>query len=673
VADAQAIVPVGAGDRSRHAYRRWAIVVAGLSALAWLLGLGGIVIALASGTIGHVSWPDLTIALAYPAVALLVAHIEQARLWSALTMISAVFSGANVLTSAWADRGYLQHVPGTSGAAWAAWAQGWTWVLSVAGFAAIAVFPDSRLPSRRWLPAPALLILGCLLVAVGNALRPRISEYGIANPVPVHLHFTADFPTAAAILAGLVGCLAAGLTKLHRADAQMRRQIGWYTFGYAVTLVILVLAVATNLPSAVLAVAPVAIAAGAAIGILQYRLYDLDLLVNRTLVWAALTALCAALYVICVGFFQRLFADATTLGTVLATGVVAVAFQPLRIRVQHAVNRLVYGYRDQPDVVQREIGRSIETTTDADAVLPALADTLARSLGLRGVVLEVDGGPQFRTRCGTERPDLAEAALARHGATQLRVLIAPRRGSVVAARDRRLLAGVAPAVAAAAESQRLNRALEQARLRALSTLAEEQRRMRRDLHDGLGPVLIGLRMTIGSARQLATSEPAAADELLADAQHEAQTAIEDVRRLARDLRPPALDDLGLAGALDDRLSRILGPGCGLDFVSTLRDDPLPAATEVAAYRIACEAALNVARHAHATQCSVRLAADSATLHVRVADDGIGFAESAPGVGLRSMRERAEELGGKIEIETAPGAGTTIRAELPIAHLSGDGQ
>ena len=529
------------------------------------------------------------------------------------------------------------------------------------------------MPSKRWWPAPALLIFGCLLVAVGNALRPRISEYGIANPVPVHLHVTADVPTAAAILAGLVGCLAAGLTKLRRADAAMRRQIGWYTFGYAVTLVILVLAVATNLPSGVLAVAPVAIAAGAAIGILQYRLYDLDLLINRTLVWVALTALCAALYVICVGFFQRLFANATTLGSLLATGVVAVAFQPLRIRLQHAVNRLVYGYRDQPDVVQREIARSIETTTDADAVLPALADTLARSLGLQGVVLEVDGGPQFRARCGTERPDLAEAALARHGATTLRVLITPRRGNAVAARDRRLVAGVAPAVAAAAESQRLNRALEQSRLRALATLAEEQRRMRRDLHDGLGPVLIGLRMTIGSARQIAATEPAVADELLADAQHEAQSAIDDVRRLARDLRPSALDDLGLAAALDDQLSRILGTGCRLEFVASLRDGPIPAAAEVAAYRIACEAALNVVRHAQATQCSVQLSADMTKLQLRVADDGVGYAEPAPGVGLRSMRERAEELGGSIEIQSAPGAGTTIRAELPIAHLSEVGQ
>ena len=671
MADAQVMVPVGTDEQAHDSERRWTGTVAALSALAWVLGLGGVVIAAVSGTAGRVSWPDLTIALAYPAVALLVAHIRQARLWSALTMVSAVFSGANVATSAWADRAYVQHIGGTAGAAWAAWAQGWTWVVSVAGFAAIAIFPDSRLPAKRWWPAPALLMLGCLLVAASNALRPRIGEYGIANPFPWHLRYSADLPTTVAVLAGLCGCMAAGLAKLRRADSVMRRQIGWYTFGYAVTLVILILAVTTNLPSAVLAVAPIAIATGAGIGILQYRLYDLDLLVNRTLVWVTLTALSVVLYVACVGFFQRLFANATTLGSLLATAVVAMAFQPLRMRVQHGVNQLVYGYRDQPDIVLREIARSLETVTDADAMLPALAGTLARSLGLRGVALDVDDGPQFRARYGAERPDLVQAAQARHGGTNLAVLVTPRRGGSVSARDRRLLAGLAPSVAAAAESQRLNRALEQARLRALANLAEEQRRIRRELHDGLGPVLVGLRMTIGSARRMAESEPAAAADLLAGAQQDAQTAIDDVRRLARDLRPSALDDLGLASALQDQLARIVEPGCELDFGARLQDRVLPAAAEVAAYRIACEAALNVARHARASRCTVRLAADEVALSVRVQDNGIGFADPVPGVGLRSMRERAEELGGRIDIESDPGAGTTILARLPIAALAGE--
>jgi two-component system NarL family sensor kinase len=659
--------------------RGWGFAVAGLSGLAWVLGLAGLAIAVASGTVGRISWPDLTISLAYPAVALLVAHIRSARLWSALTMVSAVFSGANVATSSWADRAYVAHASGAVGAAWSAWASDWTWAISVAGFSAIAIFPDSKLPSRRWLFAPVLVVAGCVAVAAGNALQPSVGGYNIPNPFPLHWGFSANAPIAAVILAGLIGCLAASAVKVRRADGVVRRQIGWYTFGYAVTFIVLVLAVATNLPSAVLAVAPVAIAAGAAVGILKYRLYDLDMLVNRVLVWAALTTLSAVIYVVCVGFFQRLFADAATAGSALAAAAVAVAFQPLRLRVQHGVNRLIYGYRDQPDQVLREIARSLDSAVGSDAVLPALAATMARSLGLKGIVLDVDGGPQFSGPFGAAElapgqpghQGLVEAATARHGGTTTRILVTPRRGSSVSARDRRLLADLAPSVAMAAESQRLGRALEQGRLRALAALAEEQRRVRRDLHDGLGPVLAGLRMTIGTARRVAVTEPAAADQLLAEAQQDAQAAIEDVRRLARDLRPAALDDLGLAEALRDRLGRLLGDGCQLDFDADLPEEVLPAAVEVAVYRIASEAVLNVARHAGATRCVVRLRADGSVLILLVEDDGTGLGDAVPGVGLRSLRERAEELGGTIQLTSGSQGGTCVRAELSIAYLAGD--
>ncbi len=669
--------PAGARKHAWDADRGWGFAVAGLSGLAWVLGLGGLVIAAASGTVGRISWPDLMISLTYPAVALLVAHIRSARLWSALTMVSAVFSGANVAASSWADRAYMAHAPGTAGAAWCAWASNWTWAVSVAGFSAIAIFPDSRLPSKRWIFAPLLVVAGCVAVAVGNALQPSIGAYDIPSPFPLHWDFSAAAPIGVAIVAGLIGCLAASAVKVRRGDGVVRRQIGWYTFGYAVTFVVLILAVVTNLPSAVLAVAPAAIAAGAAVGILKYRLYDLDLLVNRALVWMALTALSAVIYVVCVGFCQRLFADAATAGSVLATAAVAVAFQPLRLRVQHGVNRLIYGYRDQPDEVLREIARSLDSAVGSDAVLPALAATMARSLGLKGVVLDVDGGPQLSGQFGPAElvpgqpghQGLVAAATARHGVTTTRILVTPRRGSSVSARDRRLLADLAPSVAMAAESQRLGRALEQGRLRALATLAEEQRRVRRDLHDGLGPVLAGLRMNIGSARRLAVTEPADADALLAEAQQDAQAAIDDIRRLAHDLRPPALDDLGLAEALRDRLGRLLGDGCLLDFDADLPPGALPAAVEVAAYRIASEAVLNVSRHAGATRCVVRLTMRDygSVLLVLVEDDGAGLGDAVPGIGLRALRERAEELGGTIQLASAPQGGTSVRAELPIAQ------
>jgi two-component system NarL family sensor kinase len=642
MAQAQVTAPA-AGERAGAAGPGgWTSAAAAISALAWLLGAGGLAVAAVSGVLGDLSWPDLAIALSYPAVALLVAHVPEARRWSALTLVSAVFSGANVAATSWADRVYRAHLGPAAGAGWAAWAEGWTWVVSIAGFAAIAIFPDGRLPSRRWRAAPALLVAACAVIVVGNAVRPRITEYGIVSPFPWHRSIQAGVPVALAAVAGLLGCLGAGVAKLRRAGPDRRRQIGWYIFGYGVTAVILVLAVATSLPAPVLAVAPVAVAAGAGIGILRYRLYDLDLVVNRTLVWAALTALSVALYAVCVGFGDRLFASATTLGSLLATGVVAVAFQPLRLRVQRTVNQLIYGYRDQPDVVLREIARTLDPAADADAVLAAAARTLGRSLRLPDVALEIDGGPQFRGRYsagqhGASQHGLAEAAAAQYGGTAVRILVAPRRGTVVSGRDRRLLADLAPSIAVVAESHRLSRVLDTARLRAIATLAEEQRRMRRDLHDGLGPVLAGVRMTISSARRLAGPASAEADQMLADAHGDVQAAMEEVRRLAHDLRPPALDELGLAAALRDRATRILAVGCALDFAASGLDGPLPAAVEVAAYRIAAEAVHNVARHAGATRCSVRLRGSGDELLVEVTDD----------------------------------AGTVVRARLPVAALPGD--
>jgi signal transduction histidine kinase len=209
-------------------------------------------------------------------------------------------------------------------------------------------------------------------------------------------------------------------------------------------------------------------------------------------------------------------------------------------------------------------------------------------------------------------------------------------------------------------------------MRAVEALAEEQRRMRRDLHDGLGPVLAGLRLTIGTARRLILAKPGEADQMLADAQNDAVAAIEDVRRLAHDLRPPSLDELGLAEALRDRLDRLADGEFQLTFVATGVPDRLPAAVEVAIYRIGSEAVLNAVRHAQADSCTVRLRSYDAGLELTVTDDGVGgvVKDHGAGVGLRSMRERAEELGGLIDVDGPPGHGTAIRVWLPCPTLTG---
>jgi signal transduction histidine kinase len=235
--------------------------------------------------------------------------------------------------------------------------------------------------------------------------------------------------------------------------------------------------------------------------------------------------------------------------------------------------------------------------------------------------------------------------------------------------DARLVADVARHLAAAALAVRRADDLRHSRERIVAAREEERRRLRRDLHDGLGPALAGIDMQLAGARALLASRPDAARAALGDVARDASATVADVRRLVNGLRPPALDDLGLAFAIREQAERLSRPTDGhpLDVEVTVEGDlrGLPAAVEVAAFRIAQEALVNVARHADATRCSVRLSRNGA-LELVVEDDGGGLATAArAGVGLVSMRERAAELGGTLQVAPRPARGTVVRALLPV--------
>lgn len=226
-----------------------------------------------------------------------------------------------------------------------------------------------------------------------------------------------------------------------------------------------------------------------------------------------------------------------------------------------------------------------------------------------------------------------------------------------------------------AELRRSNARLIAARERLVTAREEERRRLRRDLHDGLGPALAALTLKVGAARKLLPRDREAADVLLAELSDDIQATVSDIRRLVYDLRLPTLDELGLVGAIRERATQYSfgNAGNGSDVEGALRViviaperlPALPAAVEVAAYRIAVEALTNVARHAHAHTCQVRLTLDEA-LQLDISDDGIGLSpERRSGVGLTAMRERALELGGVYVVESAVEGGAHIMARLPI--------
>jgi len=438
----------------------------------------------------------------------------------------------------------------------------------------------------------------------------------------------------------------------------------------------------------VCALLPVPLSIGASI--LRYRLWDIDVVIHHSLVYGALTAGVVGLYVLVVGYLGALFNTGGNLViSLIATGLVAVLFQPLRDRLQRGVNHLMYGERDDPYAVLARLGRRLEATLAPDAVLPTIVSTVQEALKLPYVAIALprDEEEEFAITAAAGQPpaDLLQVPLIYQGDVVGQLLLGPRApGEAFTSADRRLLDDLAHHAGVAVHGVRVMTDLQRSRERLVLAREEERRRLRRDLHDELAPTLAALGLTAATVGELIQTDPEAAAVVNAKLQTAIRAAVGDIRRLVYDLRPPTLDELGLVDAIRERAMQYTsashaqgGPNPTAGFQVTVEvPAPLPAlaaAVEVAAYRIVQEALMNVSRHAHARTCLVRLTcvADE-TLQVEIIDDGIGLPDPAErggrtGVGLRSMRERAIELGGTCLVERAMPTGTRIVARLPLGR------
>ena len=548
-------------------------------------------------------------------------------------------------------------------------------LLMIAVVLFLALFPDGR-PAPRW-------------------VRPWLVAWVAATVItaPMSRHsFSEPSPVAAVLVLG--GMIAGGAIQMYRfariSTWRERQQSKWVVLG-------IVAAVLGQLAGALLASIPSPLTSAEAAGtpfdavsvtvvttgylclpiaigiaVAQARLWDIDLLISRTLLYGALTVSVVGLYALVVVGSGALFATGDNLFiSLLATGLVAVLFQPLRERLQRGVNHLLYGDRDDPYAVLTRLGRRLEATLEPNAVLPAVVGTVTEALRLpyAAVARYQDTRLTLVAEAGTPTGDLLQLPLTYQGEPVGELRVAPRGpGEAFSPTDRRLLDDLARQAGVAAHAVQLTADLQRARGRLVSAREEERRRLRRNLHDGLGPQLASQALALAAARKLVSRDPAAADALLGRLAEQAQAAVVDIRRLVHDLRPPALDDLGLVGALREGAARYEQTGLHVAIDAPASLPPLPAAVEVAAYRIVQEALTNVARHAGARTCVIRLAVDpeARALVAEVEDDGRGLpADRRAGVGLTSMRERAEELGGTCVIGPAPNGGTRVAARLPL--------
>ena len=404
------------------------------------------------------------------------------------------------------------------------------------------------------------------------------------------------------------------------------------------------------------------------ISILQYHLWDIDILIQRTLIYGFLTAFVVGAYALIVGGLGTIFyTNDQFLFSVIATVVIAILFQPLRERWQRVVDRMMFGDRNNPYTVISRLSERLGSDDLPGTLLPGIAEMLAQALKLPyvSIALKQDDHFSVETTYGqlADRGRVESLPLIYRQEIVGQMTIGQMAGDKALDRTAsQLLENIARQVGVVAHAVQLNIALQNSRQQIVTAREEERRRLRRDLHDGLGPALASHTIKIGTARLLIDSDPKTAQQILDELETSLANSFIDIRRLVYNLRPPSLDQLGFVPALNDFLQQCNGE---TQFTLIAPDEmpQLPAAVEVASYRIVQEAVNNVIRHAQAHHCCVRIR-HNGVLEIYIHDDGIGLpADLNYGVGLTSMSERAEELGGTFTIRSDEGTCVDVRIPL----------
>lgn len=523
----------------------------------------------------------------------------------------------------------------------------WAWPLHIGVVLPLSLFllPDGQLPSPRWRPLVLVIAVTAPLFLVEVGTGTHID--GLPNGVwtlPQHgawavVWSVSELRWSIAMLLGL----AALLVRYRRGNETVRRQLLWLLGAAGVILAAVVpWALIAGTPIAVLFAIPL-LPLAITVAILRHGLLDIRLVLARGLSYALLSGL------VLVGYALLVLA----LSAVASALVVALVAFPLRARIQLAVERLMYGERDPLRVVSRVGERLIDLTLTIDEIRQAM----------RLSYVAVVAGEKTVAFSGHQPEHVARRPLG----NDAELLVGLRTGEQrLAPADERVLDLLGAPLSVALRATMTSRDLQHSCERLIAAREEERLRLRRDLHDGLGPLLTGVALAADAAANLQVSAPDDAAQLLRGVRTDVRTAIAEVRRVVEDLRPPALAELGLAGALQARAAQTVRRADGQPLRVVVEAhvlDVLPPAVEVAAYRIATEALNNVVRHSSATSVRLSVCQDRDLL-VDVLDNGNGGGSWRPGVGISAMRERAAELGGTCEIGPSQSGGA-VRARLPV--------
>ncbi|MGY1804516.1 sensor histidine kinase [Blastococcus sp. SYSU D00922] len=636
----------------------------------WMIGLSGLLLALPGG--------------------LLVQRAPRNAV-SWVVAGTGLFWAVDALASSWLTYA-VQSDPPLPGASLSFWFVGRVGAWLLLGLPLLLLlYPDGRLPTGRWRTV-SLAALACsallpvLLLITPSEIADRRAGSGTpavydrldldltSLPLPEWLLLPLLQVAFPLVALGILLPLAVVGHRLRAASGDDRRRMRWLLWAGVVDALVMLAALVfpTSTASLDLAVAVGLTGLAVTIGILRPRAFDIDRLLGRTLVYGGLAAGVVVVDLLVLAAAGALlgnpFGEQNALVVTLV--VVACVYVPLRGALWRIVRRWVLGEREDPYRVVAGLAERLERSGGAEEQLTAVAAAVAQAFRSPyvGVEVEFARGDRLVAEHGRRPAEVQSLPIAYRGEEVGRLLL-PAQGvrAQLVTGDERLLADVVRQAAAAARADSLAAQLQASRGELVTAREEERRRLRRDLHDGLGPSLGAVVLRIDTARNLATAGRAGeADQLLQQARDDVAAALADVRRLVHDLRPPALDDVGLTAAVRQQAERLLDPRVAVTVDGAPGVDALPAAVEVAGYRIASEALANAARHASAERVEVTLARSDGALVVTVADDGVGIDPAAPaGVGLVSLRERAAELGGRCTVECPPDGGTVVRAVLPV--------
>jgi len=505
-----------------------------------------------------------------------------------------------------------------------------------------------------------------LVGSAGDADSFREAHRGEDPPV-------AWVPVAVSDVLGVIGLLLTVMlffgavfavrARLRRSSGDARLQLLWLVWGATCLPLALMLvwvghfALDDNplVVSAALALAGSALPVTIGIAILRYRLFDIQLVLSRTLTYGVLVVGVVALYAVLLFGARRLLGDSTA-GGVLTVALVAVAVQPAYSLLRQQIERWVYGYRADPAAALRRLGTSLESA-DPLQVVDAITSSVADALKVDQVWVTTPGG------AASPDPRVINVPLTHRGDRVGDLAVQVPAGRHLSAADTALLHDLARYASVTVRAAQLAGELQTSRSRIVTAREEERKRLRRELHDGVGPSLAAILLKLEAARSRA--EVTERNALLAEIRDETKAAVTEVRRVVDELRPPAIDEVGLPGAIRQRAASL-----STDLLTFRVDSPgtlpaIPAAVEVAAFRIASEAMTNVARHSGASRCRVSLELDQ-TLRLTISDNGHGSSRSnGSGVGWTSMTERAAELGGSCTILSRVEGGLVVCAVLPL--------